>query len=696
MKTYQTRDIRNLALVSHGGAGKTSLTEALLYTSGAVNRLGKVEAGNTTSDFDPDEVKRQMSLSTSLAPCEWQNVKINILDTPGYFDFVGEVQASLRVAETAIIVVCAASGVEVGTEKAWEYSEENRLSRIVVINKMDRDNANFKQTLEQLREYFGLAVVPLQVPLGQAESFKGVIDLIGEKALVFGEDGLKPAEEEIPGDYASQVEEYREMMMETVAESDDELLMKYLEGEGLTGEEIKVGLKKGVLSGKVIPVVCGAFSRNLGSQPLMDLIKECAPSPGDIGEISGVLPGEQGEEATRKTTADESLSALVFKTLADPYVGRINFFRVFSGTIKSDSQVYNSSRDKMERLGQVFLMRGKNQVSVNEIMAGDIGAVAKLSDTSTGDTLCDKGNPVILRPISFPSPVISYAVNPKSKGDEDKVFAGLTRFLDEDPTLKVEKKTDTRQTLLWGMGEMSLDIICSRLAKKFGVEVELTTPRVPYKETIRSTVKVEGKHKKQSGGRGQYGHVWLEMEPLTGGEDYEFENKIFGGVVPRQYVPAVEKGVKEAMEEGILAKNQVVGVRTKLYDGSYHTVDSSEMAFKIAAAMAFRKGMDQANPVLLEPIMEVEITVPDQFMGDIMGDLNAKRGRIMGTEPLDGKQVIRAQVPLAEMFRYAIDLRSMTQGRGSFTMDFNRYEEVPDHIAQKVIETSRQEMEEDK
>ncbi|UNC90629.1 elongation factor G [Candidatus Contubernalis alkaliaceticus] len=691
MKTYQTKDIRNVALISHGGAGKTSLTEALLFTSEAVNRLGRVDNGTTTSDFDPDEIKRQMSLSATLAPVEWKNTKINLLDTPGYFDFVGEVQAALRVADSCIVVVCAASGVEVGTEKVWGLANDYKLPRLVVMNKMERENANFNQTLEQLREFFGLGVIPVQAPIGQESSFKGVVDLINMKALIFNEEGKKVTEEEIPEDLMDQVESYREMMMETVAEADDELLLKYLDGEPLSQKEIQEGLKKGVMESKVIPVVCGSYTSNIGSQPLLDLINSCLPSPAEVGEVKGFVPGSEEEEITRKVSAEEPLSALVYKTLADPYVGRINFFKVYSGKMQSDSQVYNSNKDKMERFGQVFLMRGKTQINISEAVAGDIAAVAKLSETTTGDTLCNKANPIVFSPITFPKPVISYAVKAKAKGEEEKVFAGLTRFLDEDPTLEVEKKTDTKQTLLWGIGELQLDIVCNRLSKKFGVEVDLSTPKIPYKETIRTSVKVEGKHKKQSGGRGQFGHVWIELEPSE--EEFEFVDKIFGGSVPRQYIPAVEKGIREAMEEGILAKNPVVNVRTTLYDGSYHTVDSSEMAFKIAASMAFKKAFEKANPVLLEPIMEVEITVPDAFMGDIMGDMNSKRGRILGTEPLEGGQMIRAHVPLSEMFRYSIDLRSMTQGRGSFSMHFNRYEEVPDHIAQKVIEAAQEEQE---
>ncbi len=695
MKTYQTNNIRNVALISHGGAGKTSLTEALLYTSGAINRLGKVDNGTAASDFDPDEVKRQMSINTAIAPCEWKDTKINILDTPGYFDFVGEVQAAMRVADAAVVVVCAASGVEVGTEQVWEYADDYQIPRVVVINKMDRENANYDETLEQLREKFGMSVIPVQVPMGQEGSFKGMVDMMEMKSFTFSDEGRKMEEGDIPQEISQQVENHREMMMESIAETDDELLMKYLDGEPLTNEEMKEALKKGAAEGKIVPVLCAAYSINLGSQPLMDLIKDCMPSPADVGEVEGHVPGSDEEKTIRKVSSEEPVSAQVFKTLADPYVGRINVFKVYSGKVQSDSQLFNANKGKQERLGQVFVMKGKNQENIEEAVAGDIAAVAKLAETTTGDTLCDKGNPIIYDPITFPQPVISYAVTASSKGDEEKVFAGLTRFLDEDATLKVEKKTDTKQTLLWGMGELHLDVVCNRLTSKFGVEVELNPPRIPYKETIRSTVKVEGKHKKQSGGRGQFGHVWVEMSPLNDtDEEFNFENKIFGGAVPKQYIPAVEKGIREAMEEGVLAKNPVTGINAVLYDGSFHNVDSSEMAFKIAASLAFKKGVEQANPVLLEPIMNVEIIVPEAFMGDIMGDINSKRGKILGTESKNDKQIIKAQVPLAEMSRYAIDLRSMTQGRGFFTMEFYSYEEVPDHIAKKIIEDAAKDEEE--
>ncbi len=694
MKKYTSENIRNVALISHGGAGKTSLTEALLYTSGAVNRLGKVESGNTTTDFDPDEIKKQVTINVGLAPLEWDGVKINLLDTPGFFDFIGDVLGALRVADSVITVVCAVSGVEVGTEKVWGYADDFKLPRFVVINKLDRENADFEGTLEQLRTHFGLNVAPLQMPIGREADFKGVVDLIRQKALFFSADGAQVTEEEIPGDLADQAHDLREKLIEAVAEADDALLEKYLEGEALSDEEVNKGLRHGVLSGKIVPVLCAAASNNFGTQPLLDLIKRYLPSPLDHGELKGRLPDSE-EEVVRKAGSDAPLSAFVFKTLADPYVGRINYFRVYSGTMSPDSQVYNSTKDVTERFGQIFSMRGKNQISMDEVVAGDIACVAKLQTTATGDTLCDRNAPIVFPALAFPEPVISFAVEPKTKGDEEKVGSGLARFLEEDPTFRLERRAETKQTVISGLGEMHLDIIVSRLAQKFGVEVDLSTPKVPYKETIKGQVRIEGKHKKQSGGRGQFGHVYLEIEPADSGEGLVFENKIFGGSVPRQYVPAVEKGVIEAMEAGVVAGYPVVDVLVRLVDGSYHTVDSSEMAFKIASGQAFRKGMEQAQPVLLEPIMNIEVIVPEAFMGDIMGDLNSKRGRIQGMEPEGSLQKIRAQLPMSEMFKYSIDLRSMTQGRGFFTMAFSHYEEIPHQVAEQVVAATQAEKEEE-
>ncbi len=694
MKKYTSDNIRNVALISHGGAGKTSLTEALLFTSGAVNRLGKVEAGNTTTDYDPDEIKKQVTINVGLAPLEWNGIKVNLLDTPGYFDFIGDVLGALRVADSVVTVVCAVSGVEVGTEKVWSYADDFKLPRFVVINKLDRENANFEGTLEQLRSHFGLNVAPLQIPIGKEADFKGVVDLVRQKALIFSDDGMKVTEEEIPADLVDQAREQREKLVEATAEADDALLEKYLEGETLTDDEINKGLRQGVLKGKIVPVLCAAATKNLGIQPLLDLIKTYMPSPLDLEEIKGLKPGSD-EEVVRKLSPSEPLSAFVFKTLADPYVGRINYFRVYSGSLKPDSQVFNAAKGVQERFGQVFTMRGKNQITMDEVVTGDIACVAKLQETATGDTLCDKANPLVFPALNFPEPVISFAVEPKTKGDEEKVMTGLSRFLEEDPTFHLERRAETKQTVISGLGELHLEIIVSRLAQKFGVEVDFSTPRVPYKETIRGQSRVEGKHKKQSGGRGQFGHVYLELEPAETGQGLVFEDKIFGGAVPRQYIPAVEKGVREAMDEGVVAGYPVVDVVVKLVDGSYHTVDSSEMAFKIAAGQAFRKGMEQAGAVLLEPVMNIEVIVPEAFMGDIMGDLNSKRGRIQGMEPEGGLQKIRAQVPLSEMFKYSIDLRSMTQGRGFFTMAFSHYEEVPHQVAEQVIAAAKAAKEEE-
>ncbi|HHV71256.1 MAG TPA: elongation factor G, partial [Clostridia bacterium] len=544
-------------------------------------------------------------------------------------------------------------------------------------------NANFYKVLDTAREIFGNNVVPVQLPIGSQDSFKGIVDLVEMKAYT-------PNEGEIPADLLDEAMSYREMLVDAVAEEDDELMMKYLEGEELTNEEVALCLKKALASGKVCPVLCGSSLKNIGITALMDFIVEYLPSPANIEEYKGKLP-KADQETTRKPSAGEPFSALVFKTLADPYVGKLTLFRVISGTLKSDSQVYNANKDVTERLGQIFLLKGKNQIPVPEVQAGDIAAVAKLQETATGDTLCDKDNPIVYPAIDFPRPSISMAVEPKAKGDEEKISGGLARLTEEDPTFEVHKDNVTKQTLISGLGEIHLEVITSKLQKKFGVEVNLTTPKIPYKETIRSTVKVEGKHKKQSGGRGQYGHVWLELSPLEPGQGFQFEEKIFGGAVPRQYIPAVEKGIREALEEGVLAGYPVVDVKAVLYDGSFHPVDSSEMAFKIASSMAFKKGAAQAKPVLLEPIMNVEVTVPDEYMGDIIGDLNKKRGRILGMEPQGNMQVVKAQVPQAEMFKYATDLRSMTQGRGSFTAEFSHYEEVPAQISEAIIEEAKKE-----
>ncbi len=683
MKNYGAQFLRNVALMSHGGAGKTSLAEAMLFTVKATSRLGRVDDGTSILDYDPEEVRRQITINTAIAPIEWSNHKINVLDTPGYFDFVGEVIAAGRVADSALIVVCASSGVEVGTEKAWEYADAAELPRMIFINKMDRENADFDKVVDQLREFFGPKVVPVQLPMGNAQDFSGIIDLVKGKA--FGKDGKEMA---IPGDLQDAVDAARDALMEAVSVADDELMMKYLEGEPLTDEEIGEALRLGTKSGDVVPVFCGSAAQGAGINLLLDHIVSCAPSPVER-KAEGTLKGE----AITVNTDDAALCAQVFKTMADPYVGKLTLFRVFSGTIKSDSTVFNTRSGKDERIGQLFVIKGKEQIAVTQIGPGDIGAVAKLQDTNTNDTLATKDRPVQLKPIDFPAPSMTMAAAPKAKGDEDKISSGLTRLAEEDPTFKVEKSSETGQTLISGMGDLHLEVMCSRLKSKFGADVELTNPIVPYREAIRGKAKVEGKHKKQSGGRGQYGHVWLELAPADPDQEerLRFVDAIFGGAVPRQYIPAVEKGLLEIIDEGVLAGYPVEKIKVTLLDGSYHAVDSSEMAFKIATHLAFKKGFMEANPILLEPIMNVEVRVPEAFMGDVMGDMNKKRGRIMGMEPAGQMQVIKAQAPMAEMFRYAIDLRSMTQGRGSFTMEFSHYEEVPAQIAEHIIAESKKE-----
>jgi elongation factor G len=680
MKIYPTSKIRNIGIMAHGGAGKTSLTEAILYNSGAIDRLGKVDNGNTTTDYTPEEIERKVTINLSLAPFEWKDSKVNLLDTPGYADFFGDVKSAIRVVDGVVLAVCAVAGVEVSTEIIWDQLEDRNLPRVCFINKMDRENADFYRTLNELKESFDKNIVPLQLPIGKEDSFSGIVDITNMKAYTF-KDG-KPQETEIPSDLKDDVEAYREQLTEAVAESDDELLMKYLEGEEISPEEFKNGLVNGIKNNNFVPVLCGSAINNIGITPLMDLLVDCMPSP------------ETAEGKSVEEMENEPLSVLVFKTLADPYVGKVSFLRVFGGTLKSNTNLYNTNTEEEEKVSNLFVMRGKKLDQVDELKPGDIGVVTKLGKTTTGDTLSLKADPQTLEGIEFPEPTLSYAIQPKKKGDEDKLGTGISKILDEDKTIKLEKNIETKETVLTCMGELQMDVIAEKLNKRYGVEIKTETPTVPYRETIKAKVqKIEGKHKKQSGGHGQYGHVFIDMEPLYD-KEFEFEETIFGGAVPKQYIPAVEKGIIETMEEGVLAGFPVTNIKVTLVDGSYHSVDSSEMAFKVAASIAFKKAMEQAKPVLLEPIMKVQVTVPEQYMGDIMGDLNSKRGKIQGMEPKGKFQVINAMVPLAEMYRYAIDLKSMTQGRGVFTMEFAQYEEVPAHIAEKVIEERKQQKEE--
>ena len=679
MKQYTPGNIRNLSLLSHCGAGKTSLSEAVLFTLGITTRLGKVDDGTTTSDYDPDEVKHKISLNLTLIPCEWQDTKINLIDTPGYTDFVGEVKAAVRVSEGAVIVVCAASGVEVGTEQVWGYSEKAGLAQLIFINKMDRENADFYQTVEQIQAKFGAKCVPIRLPIGTQSDFQGTVDLLTMKAYL----GSPAKEAEIPSSVEAQAISFREKLIEAVAEIDDKLIEKYLGGEELSLEELTDSLRKATKSGQIVPILVGSAVQNIGITPLLDAACNYLPSP---GEQDVAIVDDSGAEVEKiKPSQDAPLAALVFKTSADPYVGKLTYFRVYHGAIDSNSQVWNVTRGEIERIGQLFIVRGKNQEAVSQLGAGDIGGVAKLSITSTGDTLGSRDKPLKITPVPFPEPIFSEAVHPKTKTDVDKLGTALTRLVEEDPTLRVSRDNDTNETILSGLGETQLAVAADKALRKFGVGVEMATPKVPYKETITVTAKAEHKHKKQSGGHGQYGHVLLELEPMPRGSGREFVNKIVGGTIPKNYIPAVEKGVNEAMIEGGLARYPVVDIRTILYDGSFHPVDSSDICFKISGAQALKKGLDKGQPILLEPIMNVRVRVPEKFTGDIIGELNGKRARVLGMNPEGETNVIEAQAPLAEILRYAIDLKSITQGRGSYTVEFSHYEEAPVQITQKIV-----------
>jgi len=691
MKDFTSDKIRNVCLVSHGGAGKTTLAEAMLFNSGVLERFGRVEDGTTTSDFDPEEIKRKNSISTSICPCEWKEHKINVIDTPGYFDFVGEVKQGIRVADSAVIVVSAKSGVEVGTEKAWTYANQHNLPKMFFVNGIDDENADFFKVLDQLVNTFGKNIVACEIPIKESGKFIGYANIATMTARKFDNDKL--VDIDFPENLKSKAEEIRAALIEAVAETSEELMTKYFDGIEFTEEEIFKGLHDGIKDGSLIPVFSGSALLNRGVKSLMDAIVKLAPSPVEAGPIKATKH-KSDTQVEFKVEQDAPLSALVFKTIADPFVGKISMIRVFSGVLKSDSVVYNTSTEKTEKISQLFLLRGKKQIPVSMLVAGDIGAVAKLQNVNTNDTLCNQANAVVLDKIEFPEPVISMAVEPKTKGDEEKISAGLHKLQDEDPTFKVSLNAETHQTIISGIGEVHLDVIVSKLKTKFGVSVSLSEPMIPYRETIKKKVKVEGKHKKQSGGHGQYGHVWIEFEPGEK-EGLTFEEKIFGGAVPKQYFPAVEKGLLESMKKGVLAGYPVLNLKATLVDGSYHSVDSSEMAFKIAANLAYKKGMVQASPVLLEPILHVEVSVPDSYMGDIIGDLNKRRGRVLGMNPVEGgMQQVIAEVPQAEMSKYATDLTSMTQGRGSFKFWFERYEEAPPNVSQKVIEQSKHRFEE--
>jgi elongation factor G len=697
MANYSVEQIRNVAVIAHGGAGKTSLVEAMLYDSGAVTRLGSVTEGNTVTDFEPEEIERKITISSSLAYCTWAGHRVNLIDTPGFVNFLEDAKGSMRAADGAVVIVSALSGVKGETEKLWGYADEFGIPRLVFVNKMDRENADFASAIGGVSNAFQKDAVPINFPIGSGEGFRGVVDVLRMKAYTF-KDG-EPSEEEIPADLAGAAEEYRKKLIEGVAESDDALLEKYLEGEELTGEEITRGLRDSVLKGLFVPVTCGSATKNMGVQPLLDAVVLCLASPVDMGEIrpaTGSNP-KDGSEEVRLPKEDEPFSAYVFKTIADPFAGKLSMFKVHSGTLRADSGIYNTTSDSKERVGQIFHLMGKKQTPAQSLGPGEIGVVAKLKETHTGDTLSDEAGRILYDKVSFAEPLIYYAIEAMSKGEEDKVSTGLGRILEEDPALRFKRDEEAKEMLLAGMGQLHLEITLEKLKRKFGVEVLMKAPKIPYRETIKKKVKAQGRYKKQSGGRGQYGDCWIEIEPLPRGAGYEYVNKIVGGAIPRQYIPAVDKGVQEALQEGIYAGHQMIDLKVTLYDGSYHAVDSSEMAFKIAGSLGIKKAVAEANPVILEPIMKVEITTPEDLLGAVIGDLNSRRGKVQGMDQLSGgNQRISALVPMAEMLTYANQLQSITSGMGVYTMEFANYEELPAHIAQKLIEEERKRKEESK
>lgn len=690
MRKFDTGRLRNVALIAHGKAGKTTLAEAILFDGGQTDRLGRVDEGSSIMDFEPEEIKRNLTISSSFHYVEWNKHKINIVDTPGDANFIMDTKNSLQAVDGALIVVDAVSGVEVQTEKVWEYAGQFALPRIFFISKVDRERANFFQALADIQKILTPQAIPLQIPVGAEESFAGVIDLLSMEAIFF-ENNLsgKMRTGEIPADLKGEAQKAREKLIEAIAESDDALLEKYLDGQELAATDLVQALRKGVLHKAIFPVLCGSGLKNMGIQPLLDAIISFLPSPLDRGPAQGINPLSK-EEEIRQPLEEEPFSAFVFKTLADPYAGKLTIFRVWSGTLQADSTLYNANKEVKERFGQILQLEGKNQKPIPEVGPGDIAAVAKLKETTTWDTICDEKKPIIYQAITMPVPPVSFAVAPKSKGDEEKITTSLLRLCEEDPTIRIQRDEQTKELILSGMGQVHVEVTVEKLKRKFGVEVNLKTPKIPYKETIKSTKSgIIYRHKKQSGGRGQFAEVHFELSPLPRGGGFEFENALVGMNVPRNFVPAVEKGVLEAMQSGVLAGYPVVDVKVKFYDGKSHEVDSSEIAFKIAASMAFKKGVMETNPVLLEPIMNIEVFVPDEYMGDVIGDLNGRRGRVMAVEPRSKGQLIKAQVPLAEVMKYAPDLTSMTSGRGSFTMEFSHYEEVPAHLAEKIVAAAK-------
>jgi elongation factor G len=685
MKVYDAPNIRNLAVVGHGGCGKTSIVSALLFDMGAVNRLGRVDDGTTVTDFDPDEIERKISLQTALAWGEWRKVKINLLDAPGYANFLTEARSALRVADAAVVVVDGVAGVEVQTEKVWGYAAEYGLPRIVVVNRMDRERASFERALQSLERAFGRSAVPIVIPLGEEKGFVGVTDLLTEKADVYTDDQSgKFQAVGVPEEFRDAERTWHDRLVEMVAENNEELMEEFFEKGTLPQEDLIKGLRQAVLAGKIFPVLPASSLRNVGLHPILDAIVDLLPSPLDRGDVKGTDPARKAE-GSRKPAPDDPFSAFVFRTVADPHAGRITLFRVYSGTLKADSVVHNATRDVAERVGALELLQGKAQTPVPELQAGDLGAVAKLKETQTGDTLTDKAHPIVYPPIAFPEPATTFAIEPKTRGDEDKISQALHRLMEEDPVLRLSRDPQTHEMLLSGMGQLHIEVVVGRLKKRYKVEVNLKKPKIPYRETIKGAAEGHGRHKKQTGGHGQFGDCRIRVKPLPRGSDFKFVDDIFGGSIPKNFIPAVEKGIQEARLRGFVAGYPMVDFQVELFDGQYHDVDSSELSFKIAGSLAFKDAVARCRPTLLEPIMKVEIAVPEEYAGAVMGDLSSRRGRPQGMEPQGSLQVIRAEVPLSEMLTYDAELTSMTGARGSYHMELSHYDEVPGHLQEKII-----------
>lgn len=680
MKPYETEKIRNVGVVGHGGVGKTSFVEALLFDAGTTTRVGKVDDGSTTSDFDPQEIKRKHSIHATVLPLEWNDHKINLIDTPGFPDFMGEVISALRVADGLIFLFDAVSGIGVTTDPIWRAADESSIPRVAFLNRMDKDRADFKAAVENIQKKFGKSVVPIVIPIGEATNFKGVVNLISGKAYSF--EGGKAKEIEVPGDVKDKMGSFKEMLIEGLAEVDDTLLSDYLENKEITVEEMTTALKKGVLEGKVVPMLCGSSTKNMGVSLALDAIRDYLPNP-SFKVAEGKVPSTENS-VSRKPSKSEPLSAYVFKTVTEPHVGELAFIKVYSGKLSSSSSVYNSSKSATERVGQLIFMRGKHRIEASEAYAGDIVVLPKLKSTGTGDTLCDSKQLIAYPPAKYPEPVISLAVAPKSKADQEKLGLAFGAFSHEDPTFKMKYDTETKETVIYGMGDVHLELMLDKLKERYGVEITFGSPKIPYKETVKGKAKAQGKYKKQTGGRGQYGDTWLEIEPLPRGQRFEFVNKIVGGAIPKNYIPSVEKGIREAMEGGVIAGYPVVDVKVILFDGSYHEVDSSDMAFKIAGSMGFKRAFQDAKPIVLEPVVNIEVVVPSEYVGDVSGDLSKRKGKIQGMEPMGNLEKVVGQVPLAEIAKYATDLRSMSHGRGTFAISFSHYQEVSGKVGEDL------------